>query len=46
MYLEALEVNRQGERFSGLEDGKAFFFLTRSNYTFITLSPQIKGSTL
>lgn len=26
MHLEALEINRQGERFSGLEDQKTFFF--------------------
>lgn len=46
MHLEALAVNRQGECFSGLEDRKAFFFLTQSNYAFITLSLQIKESTL
>lgn len=46
MHLEALEINRQGERFSGLEDQKTFFFLTQSNYAFITLSPGIKGSML
>jgi len=44
MHLEALEINRVN--FSGLEDQKTFFFLTQSNYSFITLSPQIKGSML